>query len=125
MCHSQLEEREKFIDTIKQLGNTAILLKIHDDGKPEAVFISPDYIKMMEENSLEEASRYNSTGNFFEIIYPEDRPLVEYMLKNHEAPDKSKTIQFRKVTFNKNIIWCEAHYAFLNVSNENYVYINL
>ncbi len=123
MCHSQLEERRKFIDTIKQLENTAILLWIHDDGKPEAVFISPDYIKMLEEDSFEDAARYNATGDFSEIIYPEDRPLVEYMLKNHEAPDKSKTIQIRKITAKKKIIWCEAHYAFINLTDENYVYI--
>ncbi|MBQ7593143.1 MAG: response regulator [Synergistaceae bacterium] len=121
MCHSQPEE-EKFIDIIKQLGRSAILLKVHDDGRPEAVFISDEYIKMMEDTP-EEAARFNATGDFSEIIYHEDRPLVDYMLQHHESPDKTKKIQIRKITAKNNIIWCEAHYAFININDTNYTYI--
>ena len=120
MCHSQSEE--KVIDIIKQLGRSAILLKVHDDGKPEAVFISDEYIKMMEDTP-EEAARFNATGDFSEIIYHEDRPLVDYMLKHHESPEKTKSIKIRKVTAKNNIIWCEAYYAFININDTNYTYI--
>ena len=121
MCRSKLEEQKKFIDTIQQLGNSAILIRVHDN-KPEAVFISPEYAKMMEDTQ-ENSARFNSTGNFNEIIYPEDRPLVEYMLQHHEAPDKSKSIQIRKITSTGKIIWCNTHYAFIKIEDEDYVYI--
>ena len=120
MCHSQPEEQ--FINTIKQLGSNAILLKVHDNGKPEAVFMSPEYIIMMEDTP-ENAVRFNSTGDFSEIIYPEDRHLVDYMIKHHESPDKTQSIQIRKITTKNNIIWCNAHYAFITIENTNYIYI--
>ena len=122
MCSSQKDERQNFIDTISQLGNSAILICSHKDGKSEAVYVSPEYISMMEDTP-EKAARFNSTGDFSEIIYPEDMPLVKYMLEHHEAPDKSCRIQIRKVTAKNNIIWCSAHYAFITVAGEDYVYI--
>ena len=118
-----VDERRRFIDTIKQLGNNAILTRIYEDGHQEALYISPGYIAMMMETSEEEAMRYNGTHDFSEIIYPEDRPLVEYMLAHHEAPDKSQNIQIRKFTAQHNIIWCDVHYAFITLGSENYLYL--
>lgn len=122
MCRPQNHEQRNFIDTIKQLGNSAILIRCGKGGKSEAVYISPEYIAMMEDDPAG-ADRFNESGDFSPIIYPEDRPLVDYMLKNHEAPDKSQRIQIRKITAKNNIIWCSAHYAFLTVGGEDYVYI--
>ena len=118
-----IDERQRFIDTIRQLGNNAILTQIHNDGHQDALFVSPGYIAMMMEQSEDEAMRYNGTGDFSEIIYPEDRPLVDYMLTHHEAPDKSHHIQIRKVTAQHNIIWCDVHYAFLHIDGGNYLYL--
>lgn len=122
MCHSQQDERKNFVDTITQLGNSAILIRQREDGRPEAVFISKEYADMMEDTPGN-SKRFNDNGDFTEIIYPEDRPLVQYMLEHHEAPDKSQRIQIRKITAKNNIIWCSAHYAFLTMAGENYVYI--
>ena len=116
MCNSPQDERKNFIETIRQLGNSAILICTHDNGEPETVFASPEYSAMME----------NSSGNFpafSETIYPEDMPLVSHMLEHHEAPDNSHSIQIRSVTSKDNIIWCNAHFAFITVAGENYVYI--
>ena len=118
-----IDERQRFIDTIKQLGNNAILTRIHDDGHQEALFVSPGYLAMMKEDSEDDAMRYNATCNFSEIVYPEDRPLVEYMLAHHEAPDKSRHIQIRKYTAKHDIIWCDVHYAFITFGEENYLYL--
>ena len=118
-----IDERQRFIDTIKQLGNNAILTQIHDDGHQDALFVSAGYIAMMMEQSEDEAMRYNGTGDFSEIIYPEDRPLVEYMLKHHHAPDKSHHLQIRKITAQHNIIWCDVHYAFIHLDSGNYLYL--
>ncbi|MBQ6774660.1 MAG: response regulator [Synergistaceae bacterium] len=125
MCHkSELDKQEIFTDTIKQLGDNAILILLHDDDRPEAVFISPQYAAMMED-SRDNLKRFNRTGDFRELIHPEDRHLVDYMLDNHESPDenKSQNIQIRLITAQKNIIWCDVHYAFITVGTLNYIYI--
>ncbi len=75
MCNSlssQHDEQKNFIDTIKQLGNSSILIRPNDNARPEAVYISPEYISMMEDTQ-ENASR------FTENVYPEDMPLVQYL----------------------------------------------
>ncbi len=122
MCHSQHDERQNFIDTIKQIGNSAILIHVHDDGKPEAVYVSPEYVEMMEDTP-ENATSYNATGDFSAIIHPEDKSIVDYMLEHHEAPDKSHTIQIRKITAKNKVIWCSAHFSFMKIAGENYNYI--
>ena len=124
MCRftSQQDEQKNFIDTIKQLGNSAVLICSHKDGKPEAVYVSPEYISMMEDTP-ENVLRFNETGDFSPLIHPEDLSLVRYMLEHKEAPDKSKIIQIRKITAKNNIIWCSAHFAFITIADENYIYI--
>lgn len=119
----QQNEQQQFIETIKQLGNSAILIHVQKDGKPEAVYISPEYLLMMEEDSQENATRFNADGDFSKIIHPDDWPIVQYVLEHHEAPDKSPTIQIRKITAKNNIIWCKVHYAFITIENENYMYL--
>ena len=59
----QQNEQQRFIETIKQLGNSAILIHVQKDGKPEAVYISPEYLLMMEEDSQEDATRFNADGD--------------------------------------------------------------
>ena len=118
MCHSLNEERQKFIDTIKQLGNNAILLLIHKDGNREAVFISNDYAAMMEDTP-ENLMR----SDFKASTYPEDISLAEYMFANHESQDRTHNIRIRKVTSKNNIKWCDVHFAFVKLNEEDYVYI--
>ncbi|MBQ7197053.1 MAG: response regulator [Synergistaceae bacterium] len=133
MCHSQQntllsdpsvqsEAEKNLFETITQLGNSAILILLRDNGKHEAVYVSPEYAKMMEDTP-ENITRFNEAGDFREVIYPDDWPVVQYILENHEAPDKSKQIQIRKITAKNNIIWCKVHYAFLTVGNKNYIYL--
>ena len=133
MCHSQQntllsdpsiqsEAEKNLFETITQLGNSAILIHLRDNGKHEAVYVSPEYAKMMEDTP-ENITRFNEAGDFREVIYPDDWPVVQYILENHEAPDKSKEIQIRKITAKNNIIWCKVHYAFLTTGNKNYIYL--
>ena len=119
---SQHNEQQNFINAIKQLGNKAILIRVHEDGRHEAVFVSPEYATMMAD-TREGSKRYNETGDFSEIIYPDDRPLVKYVIEHHEAPDKSRDIQIRQITANNHIIWCNVHYAFVTIAEENYIYL--
>ncbi|MBQ4430708.1 MAG: response regulator [Synergistaceae bacterium] len=113
------DERENFIDTIKQLGNSAILIHCRNDGKHEALYISPEYVSMMEDTP-ENVASYD---DFTPSIHPDDIPLVNYMLEHHESPDKTPSIQIRKITAKGNTLWCNAHYAFITVAEEDYVYI--
>ena len=117
-----MSELQNFINVIQQLGNCAILIHMHNDGRHEAIFVSPEYAAMMGD-SQEESKRFNATGDFSELIYPEDLPLVKYVVENHEAPDKSREIQIRQVTLSNRIIWCKVHYAFLTIENANYLYL--
>ena len=117
------DERRTFLNTIKQMGGNSILTRIHNDGHQEALYISPEYLAMMHESSEDDAMRYNASKDFSEVIYPEDRPLVEYMLAHHEAPDKSHNLQIRKITAKQNIIWCDIHYAFISLKEESYLYM--
>ena len=121
MCRKP-DEREIFIDTIRQLGNNAILILTHDNGRAEAVFISPEYASMMED-TRENLLRFNTDGDFHELIDPEDRQLVDYMIKNHESPDKKQNIQIRFITAQKNIIWCDVHFSFIRAAGQDYLYI--
>ncbi|MBR1486132.1 MAG: hypothetical protein IJ597_02625, partial [Synergistaceae bacterium] len=115
-------ERQNFINAIKQLGNKAILIQVKEDGKHEAVFVSSEYAAMMKD-TREGSRRYNETGDFSEIIYPDDRPLVKYVIEHHEAPDKSRDIQIRQITADNHIIWCNVHYAFITIAEENFIYL--
>ena len=116
MCHSQQDERKNFVETIAKLNNSAILIHSRDDGKHEAVFISPEYAEMMEDTP-------EHSQDFSKFIYPEDMEIVREMLEKREAPDKSHRVQFRMMTAKNNVIWCSAHFAFINVGGEDYVYI--
>lgn len=116
MCHSQQDERKNFVETIAKLNNSAILIHSSDDGKHEAVFISPEYAEMMEDTP-------EHSQDFSKIIYPEDVEIVREMLEKREAPDKSHRLQFRMMTAKNNVIWCSAHFAFINVGGEDYIYI--
>ncbi|MBQ7733660.1 MAG: response regulator [Synergistaceae bacterium] len=133
MCRKP-DEQEIFIDTIRQLGNNAILILNHDDGRLEAVFISPEYASMMEmememmEDTQENLLRFNTEtdGDFFcvrELVHPADRYLVDYMIEKHESPDKKQNIQIRLITAQKNIIWCDVHFSFIKAAGQNYLYI--
>ena len=123
MAHSLPEEHKKFIDTIKQLGSNAILIHVHHDGKRETVFVSEDHAAMMEDTPENLMKTLNEPGKFRASVYHEDISLVEYMLENHESPDKSSSIQVRKVTSKNNIKWCSVHYAFMKFNDEDYIYI--
>lgn len=123
MYQSLPEGQQKFIDTIKQLGSNAILIHVHKDKSHEVVFISQDHAAMMEDTAENLMKTFNTHGKFKAMIYHEDLSLVEYMFANHESPDKSHNIQIRKVTAKNNIKWCDAHYAFMKFSGEDYIYI--
>ena len=115
------DSRRNFVDTIAQIGGNAVLLHIKG-GRYETLYVSPDYSAMMEES--EEASAiYDVMRDIDEVIYHEDRQLAAYMLKHYEAPDKSSSIQIRKVTAKNNVIWCEVHCAPVSSGNEQYLYL--
>ena len=112
MCQS-ISDEKKFIDTIKQLANRAILI---NSTSYEALFISPDFLSLIESDSGD-TERFQ---NFKSLIYPEDISLADYMLEHKHSPDESKILQLRIITAKNNLIWCEAHFSFIE---SKYIYI--
>ena len=107
------DERQNFIDAIKQLGSSSILLHVNDDYSYEAVFVSPEYVAMTG----------NRKWDFIKFVHPDDRPLLQYIIKHRETPDKSRIIQIRQMNAKKHVIWCNVHYAYVAIQNENYLYL--
>ena len=116
------DSRIRFLDNIRKFGGNAVLFRIHNDGHFESLYVSPEYAQMMQD-SVENILTFINDTTFEETVYPDDFHLVEYMLKNHEAPDGGEYIQIRKVSTMGKIIWCNVHYAFINYLDENYMYV--
>ena len=115
------DEREHFLRTVRQMKNSAVLLRIHDGGRLESVFVSEGYAKMME-CSVEEALRLVDGEGFFNVVEEKDRALVAGMFAHRVSEDGGTTLIIRKVTAKGRHIWCNVHYAFIDDFNEHYVY---
>ncbi|MBQ7545089.1 MAG: response regulator [Synergistaceae bacterium] len=115
------DSRRNFVDTIKQLGGNSILLRTIG-GRYETLYVSPEYSAMMED-SEEASASYDVMRDIDEVIYHEDRELAQYMLKHCEAPDKSRSIQIRKVTAKHNVIWCDVRCSRVSSGEDEYLYM--
>ena len=115
------DAKAHFLRNIEQLGNNAVLIRRHDSGQLETVFVSQGFAEMME-CSQEEAKRLMNGVSFLKTTDPEDRPLVRSMLKNHVAYDGSTSLTIQKITARRNTIWCNIHYAFIDDFGEHYIY---
>ena len=114
--------RERFLYNISQLGSSAVLIEQHKDGKYEALFVSPEYVEMMEDTE-ENTLRLMGGEYYKETTHPDDRYLVEYMLENHRSPEGGTNIQVRKITSKGHTIWCNIHYAFIDYLHTHFIYI--
>ena len=121
MTESNVEITDQFLKNICKMGNNAVLLQRHEDGRMQPIFISEEFARMME-CSLDEAKKIITGLGFYKTTKPEDRPLVRSMIRYHIAYNGGSTLTIRKVTAKKNVIWCNVHYAFIQYSGENYIY---
>ncbi len=110
-----------FTDHIRQLKNNAALLKKHDDGSLEAIWVSEDFTRMME-CSEEEALRLTDGNSIARSTHPDDRLLVKRMLRRRVSEEGGDSLFIRKITAKGHVIWCSVHFAFVESDGEKYIY---
>ena len=111
-----------FLRSIRQIENAAILMKRHEDGTMESVFASQEFARMMECPDEESALKMMNGVGFIASTHPDDRLSVKRMLRRRFSENRTRDLTIRKITAQKNIIWCHVHYAFIDDFGENYVY---
>ena len=115
------EKIDNFLKNIVQMKNNSVLLKQNDDGLMELVFLSEEFAAMME-SSVSELKNFIKNRGFYKIIKPEDRPLVRSMIRYKISYNGGNSLTVRNITAQKNIIWCNVHFAFIEDSGKNYIY---
>ena len=58
--YEQNESRAHFLRNIRQMKSNAVLLRQHEDGRLESVYVSDSFAKMMEYDDPDEALRHIS-----------------------------------------------------------------
>ena len=120
--YEQNESRAHFLRNIRQMKSNAVLLRQHEDGRLESVYVSDSFAKMMEYDDPDEALRQMDGMGFFRSTYPEDRPFERSVIKRRVTDDGSSDLTIQKITAKRNHIWCNVHYAFIDDFGEHYIY---
>lgn len=115
------DSKAHFLNSIKQIGNNAMLMQRHENGRIETLFVTDEFAKMME-CTVEEAMQYMSGMSFYKSTNPEDRPLVRSMMRRHVAYDGGSTLTIQKITAKRNRIWCNVSYSFIEEYDEHFIY---
>ena len=102
------EAKIHFLRNIAQMKNNAVLMRQHDGGRLEAVYVSDAWAKMME-CGVEEALHMVDGMGFFRVTHPEDRPFVRSMLKRRVTVDGSADLTIQQITARGRQIWCSVH----------------
>ncbi len=102
------------------LDNNAVIMRVDDDGRYYPVWCSQEFLEMIE--GTEEEFIELESGGTMATIYPDDRPEIEYLFKNHVARDGSNNVTVRKYTVQGNLLWVNIHYAFMKQDGAQYAY---
>ena len=119
--YEEKEARTHFLRNISQMGNNAVLMRRHEEGRLEAVYVSEAFAAMMECSVEEAVHRMDGTG-FFRTTYPEDRPFVRSLLRRRITDDGGSVLTIQLITAKQRRIWCSVHYAFIDDFGEHYIY---
>ena len=119
--YEEKESRIHFLRNIRQMKNNAVLLRRHEDGRLESVFVSDSFVRMME-CTVDEGLRMMDGMGFFHSVHPEDRPFVRSVLKRRVTVDGSSDLTIQQITAKRNRIWCNVHFAFIDDFGEQYIY---
>ena len=119
--HAFHDARNHFLHNIQQMGNNAVLMQRHPNGRMDPVYISPEFARMME-TSVAEARAMLTGSGFFKSTVADDRPLVRSMLERRVAFDGSNRLTIQKITAKHNKVWCNVHCAFIDDFDEHYIY---
>ena len=119
--YEEQEARVHFLCNIRQMKNSAVLFKRHEDNRLEAVFASEEFARMMECKQEDALAMMDGAG-FLQSTHPEDRPLVRSMLRRRVSDEGGNVLTIQKYTFRHNPIWCNVHCTFIDDFNEHYIY---
>lgn len=114
-------ERDRFIKNLRNLKGSAVMLRKHDDGQYETVFVTEDFARMME-CSLGEAFEMMNGKGFISTTHPEDRVFERRLLRRRVNEEGGSELSVRKVTAKGRERWCNVRYAFIDDYGEHYIY---
>jgi len=106
----------------KSLENSAVVMKVDDNGKYFPIWCSKEFEEMIE-GTAEEFIKLDSVG-IMDSVHPEDRAEVEYLFKNHITKSGTKSLNIRKRTMKGKWLWLNVHYAFVEEGGAWYAYCN-
>ena len=118
---SDASSRRHFLNSMRQIGSAAMLLRETGVGTYEAVFASDEFARMMgysAETLLEIVNRESFVGT----THPDDRLTVRRMLRRRSSDNGTHDLVIRKFTSSGDIIWLHTYYAFIDDFGEHYVY---
>ena len=116
------DSRVNFLRVVSQMNNNACLYQQNADGSLSTIHVTSAFCDMMGCSCREDALRFMDGEGIFKSTYPEDRQKIRYMLKNRAGEDGSRDLTIRKINVHGNLIWCYAHYAFIDDYDDHYVY---
>ena len=113
--------RVHFLDDIRQIENSAVLMRVLDNNRMETVFVSEAFAIMMETDRSSCAELLNGPG-FYQIVYPEDRPLVRSIVRRRISDEGGTQLTVQLSTAKKRTIWTTVQFSFIDDYDEHYVY---
>ncbi len=119
--YEKTSSRMHFLSSIRKMETAGVLLREKFDGSVECVFASKNFADMME-CSETEAVEMMSGRNFILTTHSDDRLDVKRMMRRRISEDGKKFLVIRKITAQKNEIWCKVYYSFIDDFDERYVY---
>ena len=120
--YEEKEAKVHFLRNIRQMQDIAILMRIHEGNRLEAVYCSAGFVRMMGCASTAEALAYMDGPGFLQTTYVEDRPLVRSMLRRRVSDEGNNELTIQIITKRGEKIWCSVHYSFIDDFRERYIY---
>ena len=116
------ESKVHFLRVVSRMNNNACLLQEQEDGSVTMVTATPAFYSMMECETREDELKYMTGNGLLESTHMDDRPLVRQMVREHDKSEGSFDMTIRKISAKGNIMWVNAHYAFMDEYGDHYIY---
>ena len=116
-----LEFKAEFYEKVcKSIDNSAVIMKVEEDGKYFPIWCSKEFTKMIE--GTEEDFIRQEKNDAMNNIHPDDREEVEYLFKHRTTKSGTKNLNIRRKTLKGKWIWVNVHYAFVEEGGTVYAY---
>ena len=121
--YEKISSRKHFLESIRQMKTSGVLLREKLDGNYECIFASKEFSDLME-CTQEEAIKMMSGKGYLWTTHVDDRLSVKRILRRKTSEDGKNFLTIRKITAKNNLIWCKIYYSFIEDFGENYIYCN-